>query len=152
MQVVDDEGLLAILNRPYFGKGQPRQDYNLAKKRLSVIDEFISRDRWESLCQEARAQSEKSLRESEVFLDDCQRYAQTAARKLSERVEQLTLRMARQHEMDSGQSLAEEVNMETVLKNALLDGMVNPRVTLDSIGFYIVAGRQPPQLGEETDS
>ena len=152
MQVVDDEGLLAILNRPYFGKGQPRQDYNLAKKRLSVIDEFISRDRWESLCQEARAQSEKSLRESEVFLDDCQRYAQTAARKLSERVEQLTLRMARQHEMDSEQSLAEEVNMETVLKNALLDGMVNPRVTLDSIGFYIVAGRQPPQLGEETDS
>jgi ATP-dependent helicase HepA len=60
--------------------------------------------------------------------------------------------MARQHEMDSEQSLAEEVNMETVLKNALLDGMVNPRVTLDSIGFYIVAGRQPPQLGEETDS
>jgi ATP-dependent helicase HepA len=151
MQVVTDEHLLAILERNYSGKGQPRQDYNLAKKRLDVIDEFISRDDWEALCQGARTQSEASLRQSEAFLNDCQRYAKDADRKLSERVEQLTLRLERQSEMGSGQSLAEEASIEAVLKNALLDGMINPRVSLDSIGFYIVAGRRPPRLGEETE-
>lgn len=151
MQVVTDEHLLAILERNYSGKGQPRQDYNLAKKRLDIIDEFISRDDWEALCQGARTQSEASLRQSEAFLSDCQRYTKDADRKLSERVEQLTLRLERQNEMGSGQVLAQEANMEAALKNALLEGMVNPRVTLDSIGFYIVAGRRPPRLEEETD-
>ncbi len=150
-QVVTDAHLLAILERDYFGRGQPRQDYNLAKKRLPIIDEFISRDRWEPLCREARTQSEISLRQSEAFIDHCQRHAQNADRKLSEQVEQLTLRLERQNEMGSGQALVEEAGMEAALKEALLDGIINPRVSLDSIGFYIVAGRRLPQLGEEND-
>jgi ATP-dependent helicase HepA len=151
MQGVTDESLLAILNRPYSQRGQPRQDYSLAKKRLYIIDEFISRDHWEALCRDARAQSKESLRQSEVFLANCQRYAQTADRKLSERVEQLTLRLDRQQDVGAGQSLTEEVNIESEIKKALLDGMFNPRVSLDSIGFYIVSGRLPSQPGEAND-
>lgn len=150
MQVVEDATLLEILNRSYSQKGKPRQDYNLAKRRLEVIDEFISRDDWESFCRDARTHSEKSLRHSEEFQGHCQRYAEEATRKLDERLEQLTLRLEKQTELNHGRELAREVEVEQLLRNALLDGIVEPRVSLDSIGFYIVAGR-PPHIGEEDD-
>ncbi|MBD2425527.1 helicase [Phormidium sp. FACHB-1136] len=150
MQVVKDTTLLEILNRSYSQKGKPRQDYNLAKSRLEVIDEFISRDDWESLCRDARTHSEESLRRSEEFQGYCQRYAEKATRKLDERLEQLTLRLEKQTELGHDRELAREVEVEQLLRNALLNGIVDPRVSLDSIGFYIVAGR-PPHIGEDDD-
>ncbi len=150
MQVVGDATLLEILNRSYYQKGKPQQDYNLAKSRLEVIDEFISRDDWESLCRDARTHSEDSLRHSEEFQGHCQHYAEDATRKLDERLEQLTLRLEKQTELNHGRELAREVEVEQLLRNALLKGIVEPRVSLDSIGFYIVAGR-PPHIGEEDD-
>lgn len=150
MQVVEDATLLEILNRSYSQKGNPRQDYNLAKSKLEVIDEFISRDDWESLCRDARTHSEESLRHSEEFQGYCQQYAEEATRKLDERLEQLTLRLEKQTELNHGRELAREAEVEQLLRNALLKGIVEPRVSLDSIGFYIVAGR-PPHIGEEDD-
>lgn len=150
MQVVEDATLLEILNRKYDKEEEPRQDYNLAKRRLEAIDEFISRDVWEPLCRDARTHSEDSLRYSEEFQDHCQRSADAATRKLDERLEQLTLRLEKQTELNHGRELAREAEVERLLRSALLKGIMEPHVSLDSIGFYIVAGR-PPHIGEEDD-
>jgi hypothetical protein len=58
---VEDEDLLKILQRPYQGKGSQR-DYNLAKNRLFILDQFIEPSQWANLCHQARNVSENLLR------------------------------------------------------------------------------------------
>jgi ATP-dependent helicase HepA len=148
MNVVDSPKLLEILQRPYSKKGKSR-DYSLSKEKLQVIDEFVSRDDWEKLCRMARKQSALLLRSRSDFEDRCQHYAIQAERQLGDRVEQLQLRLERQPEIAKDSSLAKEVNMERELKPILVDGIRQPKIRLDSVGFYVVSGRSPAQSLEE---
>jgi ATP-dependent helicase HepA len=148
--LVDDIQLLNVLCRPYYGKGcqdQPR-DYNLGS-RLHILDEFVSRDDWADVCQNTRRQSESLLRQLPDFLEYCQSSTEKADKELSDRLYQLELRLERQNVLSS--KLAEEVEIEKLLRQALLQGIQQPKIRLDSIGFYIVSGRSPSKIAEEED-
>ena len=151
MDVVDDQHLLSILQRPYSKKRKPTPDYSLSKSRLQVIDEFVSRDAWENLCRISREQSATSLRNHPDFYDRCQNCASQAERQLGDRLEQLQLRLKRQSQTNLDVSLVQEIELERALKQVLVDGIQRPRIRLDSVGFYIVSGRSPSQNAEEED-
>jgi ATP-dependent helicase HepA len=147
---VEDIQLLSVLQRPYYGKDsrdRPR-DYNLGS-RLHILDEFVNRDDWAELCQNARSKSEALLRELPDFLEHCHTHAQQTDRELSARIQQLQLRLERQNAQNT--ELSREVEIENSLRQVLINGIRHPKIRLDSIGFYIVSGRAPSGITEEED-
>jgi ATP-dependent helicase HepA len=142
---VEDEDLLKILQRPYQGKGSQR-DYNLAKNRLFILDQFIEPSQWANLCHQARNVSENLLRDRPSFIELCQQQSDRAAKKLENRLNQLQLRLNRLSHLE----LTNELKLETALSEALLDGIRVPCLKPDSVGFIILCGRPPvPSQQEE---
>lgn len=139
LERVQDEELLKILHRPYRAGSKGGNDYNLAKKRLPVIDQFIEPGQWPHLCRHVRARSETLLRERTSFIELCQQRSDRAARKLENRLNQLQLRLARGHHPQ----LAREIELEQALSPVILEGIRSPSLKLDSVGFIIISGRSP---------
>ena len=92
---VEDEHLLKILHRPYQGKGSQHRDYNLAKDRLPILDQFIEPSQWSDLCRQARNTSENLLRARPSFIELCQQRTDRATKKLEHHLNQLQLRLNR---------------------------------------------------------
>ncbi|RUT08305.1 hypothetical protein DSM106972_014730 [Dulcicalothrix desertica PCC 7102] len=178
MSIVEDEALLEILQRQYKGKGKPpikppikaadkaaaktasktppkganNQDYNLAKSRLPILDNFIHPDDWQDFCRDARNTSVELLISQDNFIEMCDKTAASAEQKLGRRLEQLRLRLNRikQQEKMIDKSLTQEVIEEAKLNQAIIEGIRHPNIRLDSVGFIIVSGR-PPITGGETE-
>jgi ATP-dependent helicase HepA len=141
ISMVEDQSLLNILQRPYKDrKNDQYRDYNLAKERLGVIDTFVEPSQWKDFCYEARHRSRELLLEHRKFIKLYQQYAPVAKQKLNKKVQQLQLRLNRQNQ-DS--ALAEELKIEMALSAAILEGIHQPQIRLDSVGFIIVSGRNP---------
>ncbi|MEH2380420.1 MAG: protein DpdE [Nostoc sp.] len=152
MCAVEDETLLNILQRPYKGKGSKCRDYNLAKSRLSILDNFIESSRWQEFCYQARDTSLELLSQRPEFISLCENSAIRAEQKLGKRLDQLRLRLNRltNQECISNKVLEQELNNETALSQVIIEGICHPSIRLDSVGFIIVSGR-PPAKSEEDD-
>ncbi|MBF2068023.1 MAG: helicase [Calothrix sp. C42_A2020_038] len=165
MSIVEDKPLLDILQRPYRAKGKSpikpsktptkgavNQDYNLAKSRLSILDNFVDPDEWQNFCRDARNTSVELLLSQASFIEQCEKAAAHAEQKLSRRLEQLRLRLNRikLQEKIIDKTLTQEVIEEAKLNQAIIEGIRHPNIRLDSVGFIIVSGR-PPVQGEEED-
>ncbi|MFH7024686.1 MAG: protein DpdE [Heteroscytonema crispum UTEX LB 1556] len=143
MSVVADEKLLNILQLPYKDKSSNQYwDYNLAKGRLGIIDDFVDANKWQDFCRQARSTSLELLSKRPEFRKLCEQLAKVGENKLGNRVEQLRLRMNLQT-WDS--ALAKELDIESELSEALLEGIRHPQIRLDSVGFIVVSGRSPVQ-------
>ncbi|MDB9350080.1 protein DpdE [Nodularia spumigena] len=139
MSLVEDKSLLNILQRPYKDRNTDRaRDFNLAKERLGIIDAFVDASEWKNFCLQARSSSGELLLNHPKFIKLHEQYAQIAEQKLNKKVEQLKLRLKRQKD-DS--VLTEELQIETALSTAILDGIRQPQIRLDSVGFIVVSGR-----------
>lgn len=149
MSIVEDETLLNILERPYqYKNGSHRRDYNLAKERLRIIDDFVDASKWQNFCYQASKTSYELLTNNSEYMDWLQRCTKSVEQKLSNRVEQLRLRLNRQTWDDK---LAEELKIESAFSEAILEGIRQPQIKLDSVGFMIVSGRHPIQFVDEGD-
>ncbi|MCF2150370.1 SNF2-related protein [Desmonostoc muscorum LEGE 12446] len=139
ISVVEDKVLLNILQRPYKDKNNYQaRDYNLAKERLEIIDDFVDPSKWQNYCYEVRNASLALLSNRPDFMELCEKCAKVAEKKLGNRVEQLRL-LLNQQTWD--QALGEELKIETALSAAILEGIRQPQIKLDSVGFIIVSGR-----------
>jgi ATP-dependent helicase HepA len=149
MSIVDSEPLLNILQRTYNGKKgrNNNRDYNLAKTRLVILDRFIDASQWQDTCRKARSTSETLLRDRPDFIEMCQQSKTTAENKLEKRINQLRLRLGK---LDDP-VLAKELNIESALSQAILEGISCPNIRLDSVGFIVVSGQPPAQIGEDGD-
>lgn len=144
IRVVEDKALLSILQRPYKDKNNNQgRDYNLAKERLGIIDDFVDPSKWQNFCYQVRNTSSELLSNRPDFIDLCQSCAKVAEKKLANRVEQLRLRL-NQQSWDN--ALAEELKIETALNAAILEGIRQPQIRLDSVGFIVVSGRSLMQF------
>ncbi|MBE9209618.1 DEAD/DEAH box helicase family protein [Nostoc sp. LEGE 06077] len=137
---VQDEPTLNILQRPYQkDKNSHRvQDYNLAKERLEIIDNFIPPNNWQNVCYQVCNMSQTLLTERQNYLELCEHYAQIADQKLGHRVEQLNLRL---NTKTWDHTLAEELKIERVLKSVIVKGIRQPQLQLESVGFIVISGR-----------
>ncbi len=141
MSLVEDKSLLNILQRPYKDRNSDRaRDFNLAKERLGIIDAFVDPSQWKNFCLQARSSSGELLLNHPQFIELHEQYAQIAEQKLNKKVQQLKLRLKRQNE-DS--VLAEELQIESALSTAILDGIRQPQIRLDSVGFIVISGHNP---------
>ncbi|MHC5672352.1 protein DpdE [Nostoc sp.] len=144
IRVVEDKALLSILQRSYKDKNNNQgRDYNLAKERLGIIDDFVDPSKWQNFCYQVRNTSSQLLSNRPDFIDLCQSSANIAQKKLDNRVEQLRLRLNQQ---SWDQALAEELKIESALNAAILEGIRQPLLRLDSVGFIIVSGRSLMQF------
>ena len=145
MQEVENPKLLKTLTRPYSRRELPNRDYSLDDERLPVIERLIGIDSWANLCRESRSHSETLLRGRYAFRNACEQFAAEAARETARRVDQLRLRF--DHQTKDGTShntsLALDILVEQSLGSALVKGIHNPRLRLDSVGFIVVSGRIP---------
>ncbi|MEH2218232.1 MAG: protein DpdE [Nostoc sp.] len=152
MCAVEDETLLNILQRPYKGQGGKCRDYNLAKSRLSILDNFIESSSWQEFCHQARDTSLELLSQRPEFISLCENSAIRAEQKLGKTLDQLRLRLNRltNQERIYNTVLEQELNNETALSQVIIEGIRHPSIRLDSVGFIIVSGR-PPAKSEEDD-
>ncbi|WP_200892328.1 protein DpdE [Aliterella atlantica] len=145
LERVEDENLLKILQRPYVGKKHQIRDYNLAKNRLSILDQFIEPSQWANVCHQARNISETLLRDRSSFIELCQQQSDRAAKKLAYRLHQQKLRLNQLSQPKS----TNELKLEIALNQALLAGIRVPCLKPDSVGFIILSGRTPVQPQQE---
>jgi ATP-dependent helicase HepA len=142
LREVQDELLLSILQRPYQKDKTSHglQDHNLAKERLGIIDNFIAPTNWSKVCQEVGNTSRTLLTQRQHLIQLCQRYAHLAEQKLAPRIEQLSLRLNTQ---TWDNTLAEELKIERLLKSAIVQGIHQPQLQLDSVGFIVISAHSP---------
>ncbi|NEO27918.1 MAG: helicase, partial [Kamptonema sp. SIO4C4] len=139
LQPVTQEAILAILQRPYTHKNSACRDYNLAKERLPVIDQFVEATEWEGLCQSARMESEVLLRDRltphfEQLAENTQHFLNARLKQLQQR--QVNLAATPETE------LGKEIDQLKTLIPALLEAIQMPSLHPDSVGFIIVSGRE----------
>lgn len=152
MSIVEDEILLSILQRPYKGKSpNSSQDYNLAKSRLPMLNEFVQGENWSEFCYQARRTSEGLLRDRNSFIQHCEQQAMVAEQQLENGLEQLRLRLYRFAEDEKTSPLAQELALESRLSQALLEGIRHPQLKLNSVGFMVVSKQPPLQFQEDGD-
>jgi len=113
--------------------------------RLPMIERLVGADMWQVLCREARNSSESLLRSQHRFRGALERFAARAEREIVRRVDQLRLRSALQvaEGVDQNPSLSRDLLVEQSLSSALVNGILNPRLRLDSVGFIVVSGSVP---------
>jgi ATP-dependent helicase HepA len=146
---VTDASLLKRLRRPFSKeRSASGQDHNLTKGRTSIIDEVVSSDAWERVCRDARDASLRLVRARPKFRQHNEEHVAVAARTLEIKLEQLRLRKVRSDPTDAD-VIALDIEGERDLGNALLRGIREPRVRIDSVGFIVVSGRYP--LSQATD-
>lgn len=145
MQEVGDASLLKVLARPYSKGSSPTRDYSLDDNRLPILERLIGADMWQVLCREARNSSEMLLRSRHSFRSALERFAARAEKEIARRIDQLRLRSALQvaEGVDHNPSLSRDLQVEQSLSHALVNGILNPRLRLDSVGFIVVSGRVP---------
>lgn len=152
---VDDAPLLAVLTRPYLAADKGGTDYSIAHDRLACLDPLIDPARWPEVCQHARARSAEEIlgRGSPPLAQRCLNYAHQAERELHARVEQLRLRLARAESPQpfGGTVGVRDLELEQALSEALVAGIREPELRLDSVGFLVVSGRRPAVPARQED-
>ncbi|PAX60544.1 protein DpdE [Brunnivagina elsteri] len=151
MTIVEDENILKILECPYQYKGSKLRDYNLAKNRLYILDNFIESSKWQKICDRARQTSLDLLVQQPDFSKLCDKSSTYAEQNLGRRLEQLRLRLNRLNEQGqvSNVKLQQELDNERELSQVIIEGIRKPLIRLDSVGFIIISGRHlPPVEGE----
>ncbi|MBD2194286.1 MULTISPECIES: protein DpdE [Calothrix] len=140
LSTVTDESLLTILQRPYSKDKTNKlgQDYNLAKERIEVLDNFIPADNWQNICYQVRDTARQLLSERPDFQELCTTAATIAEEKLAQRVEQLRLQLNQQ---PGNSTLTDELKIVTAISTAIIDGIRQPEMQLDSAGFIVVSGQ-----------
>lgn len=142
--IVDPE--LLELVEPSFNKREfGGTDLNLIKDRLSYFEQF-SEEGWRESCQLVRSESERLLRASDEMQQKCEQHAEVAARELALAQTQLALRASREkpakaHQRDRDQL---DLEFERNLNEALVKGIRNPKVRLDSVGLIVLSGKPRP--------
>lgn len=147
LEIETDHKTLQTLNLPHDKRGQ---DTNLTKHRLHIINELVSETRWEPFCREAQSASINVLKTMPIFTETVNQGIENADKFYSSRLTQLRLRDLREQ---IGEMCGKDVNLEleTQLANAISEGIKNPNILLDSIGFVVISGRklQVPEMQED---
>ncbi len=132
---VADPSLIALLKAPY----EPRRgDVNLSHERRWALDELIGESDWEWRCRTARARSEETLRRQSFFDAACEdaagRFEAVSRATATQRMVRFTFLSARQRAAEESE-LAADVGIDA----ALVQGMREPQVLLDSVGAIVLS-------------
>lgn len=143
-EVITNAARLALVGEDYSKLRRPDggRDFNLNAERWATISEHYPRAAWSKTVTAARRAAEKLLRGTDEWADRVAERATAAERTFAERDAQTASRLA----FLSGKQRAEEKarsKVEEAVSAALLDGIREPAVRLDSIAAVFVANWNP---------
>ncbi len=148
-QEVNDSELLTILTRSYFSTPNDtgQRDYNLGSRHKALFG-LIDPQAFIDLCRQVRKQSEEIVRNSSRFLERTRQANQRTRQELEIRNDRLRQRNEAIFRETGDRD--PNIDMEIAINEAIIKGVTQPRVHLDSIGFFIVADYPPDEvMGDE---
>ncbi|MFS0840412.1 protein DpdE [Paenibacillus sp. 1P03SA] len=131
---VDDE-LEYLLARPYCDVEDGGTDTSIIKDRLKVIRDIFTTKQWQKVCDLISSQSRQYLNEDPKFIEKCRTKAEVAINHFNYLKVQVEMR-----KLFEGDSVTYDVFDEEQYE-AIVQGIKQPKVQLDSAGFIILSGR-----------
>jgi ATP-dependent helicase HepA len=140
---VQDSRLRRVLQQPYCKVSDGGWDINVDAERRHILESVVGSQRWETMCEGARAVAEQSVKGDPKLATDCNAAVNRARRMHAERLAAIRVRAANYggHEAD--------LQLEECLAAAVSDAVQAPAVRLDAVGFFIVSGREPEGWRDE---
>lgn len=145
LQEVEEANLLAILRRPYSNQlnDASQCDYNLGSRHEPLF-RLIDPQAFIDLCRQVRKRSEEIVRSSHHFVERIKLANQRTRQELEIRNDRLRRRNeAIRHETGNYDP---NIEMEIAINQAIIEGVITPRIRLDSIGFFIIADYPPNEV------
>lgn len=147
LQTIGDSGRLEILNRPYeknwhYIEAARVRDFNLNYNGWMVVNEWWDANFWADLCHRARTASEQLLRTANELQAVCERAATACGQQSIRRCDALESRRILSIGAVS-ESLRAEIEFEHRLAQAMLVGIRQPTIRLDSIGAVFLSNNNP---------
>ncbi|HEX8237739.1 MAG TPA: protein DpdE [Abditibacteriaceae bacterium] len=142
--VTDKDEAGPLLKRPYEKASVHGRDYNLDAERLWALDAVLSPDRWPSLCRATRNKSEKLIRNAPGLLQLSRDGATKARHDMERHLEGAQRALLCRAQFVRGGDLVEAaLQRERAQFEAVIAGILKPRLTLDSVGFTVLSNRNP---------
>lgn len=140
---ITDPAIVTELSTPFVKKEEGGSDQNMTKENLEVIDKFISEQYWPEIIDTVCDKFIQQIQENNEFRELCNTRHQKAEYELDYLYSQMKLRIQAGEltGKESAQS-PKDLQFEKTLNEALKKGILQPKITLDSIGFIVLSGRE----------
>lgn len=145
LEEVTDPDVLAILARPYSSRevSLGQRDFNLGSRQeamSALVDPYV----FAGICRDVRKRSETMVRNSTDF----QRLTESISRHALGELTLRNERLKRRNEAVGLETGARDaaVELEIKINQAIISGINEPRIRLDSIGFFIIADYPPGEV------
>jgi len=143
LEAVTEPQLLTLLSQPYskWSRADGGRDFNLRSERWDRAAQLISVGDWSELCVKARRAAEGLIRNGAEFRSQCDRYALRVRDSAATIANAFSSREAR---LSGAVRQAEErmAEMEAKLAEALVAGIQNPAMRVDSAGVVVISGER----------
>jgi ATP-dependent helicase HepA len=141
LEEVTEPELLHILSQPYSKWPRPDggRDLNLRSQRWDRAAQLVPIGDWSDLCFKARKAAESLIRNGAEFRTQCDRYASRVRDSSATIGNAFSSRQAR---LSGAVRQAEErmAQMEAELADALVAGIEEPAMRVDSAGVVVISG------------
>lgn len=141
-----DEEHEHLLARPYCDVEDGGTDTSIIKDRLQVIRDAFSTKQWQKICAMISSDSRQYLNEDPKFIEKCRTKAEVAMTHFNYLKVQVEMRKLYEGDLITYDGFDEEQY------EALIQGIKQPKVQLDSAGFIILSGRDLLKSGKRGGS
>lgn len=138
-----EEELVIELSKPFQKKSEGGTDWNLTKDKVDFLNEFIPEQYWADTIETVCNQSKQQLTNNDSFVKLCKERCEQAQQEHNYVFSQMRLRL--QAGEITGKELIQgsnDLEFEKALHEALQQGVLHPKISLDSIGFIVLTARE----------
>jgi ATP-dependent helicase HepA len=140
---INEEAYVSVLSQPFRKKSEGGTDSNITKDKVSVLSEFIPEQFWSDTIEKVCIESKKQMISSELFKQLCKQRYDIAQMEHSYVNSQMKLRLqAGEFTEKKLKQASKNLDFDEALHGALQLGILHPKVSLDSIGFIVVSGKE----------
>ncbi|MGG3471327.1 protein DpdE [Neobacillus pocheonensis] len=143
-KVVDDPTLVIHLSKEFVKVQNRGTDLNLTKNRIGIIDRVIPSAYWKETVTTVKEKSMIALKTSKKLEVLCKDKANFAHAQMELKLTQLKLRINKEQQLQNKYQLNfnKDLEFECELTDAILKGILTPKIKLDSIGLIILSGQE----------
>ncbi|MEC1071408.1 protein DpdE [Priestia megaterium] len=138
-----EEEFVTEISKPFKKISNGGTDWNLTKDKIDLINEFIPEQYWADTIETVYHQSKQQLINNDSFVKLCKERYEQAYQEHDYIFSQMKLRL-QAGEITGKKSIqaSNDLEFEKALHEALQQGVLHPKVSLDSIGFMVLTSRE----------
>lgn len=140
---ISEEAFVSELSKPFKKKSEGGTDWNITKNKVDVLNEFIPEQFWAETIDTVCQQSKQQLTTNDSFVQLCKERYEQAQHEHHYVYSQMKLRL-QAGEITGKESIQgnNDLEFEKALNEALQQGVLHPKISLDSIGFIVLTARE----------